>query len=102
MAGVQIASMLGGSVIVDADGAILAGPLYEAQGILYADIDLGRLGTLRRVLDVTGHYARPDVFMLHVNHDPNRVVADLGHVASASLFDDDAAASAATARPEPT
>jgi len=33
----------GGSVIVDGDGSVLAGPLYETEGILVADFDIDRL-----------------------------------------------------------
>jgi len=69
----------GGSVIVDGDGCVLAGPLYETEGILVADIDIDRLGTLRRVLDVTGHYARPDVFSLHVNRSKQDSADSRGH-----------------------
>ncbi|MGH8799725.1 MAG: carbon-nitrogen hydrolase family protein, partial [Casimicrobiaceae bacterium] len=36
-------------------------------GILYADIDLGAVAAARRRIDVAGHYARPDIFRLHVN-----------------------------------
>lgn len=58
----------GDSVVVAPGGALVAGPLHAEQGILYADIDLDRVGVARRALDVVGHYARPDVFELHVNN----------------------------------
>jgi nitrilase len=57
----------GDSVIVAPGGRIVAGPLHEEFGILYADIDLERVGMARRSLDVVGHYSRPDIFQLHVN-----------------------------------
>jgi nitrilase len=64
----------GDSVVVAPGGKIVAGPLHEACGILYADIDLARVGMAQRSLDVTGHYARPDLFQLHVNTAPARPV----------------------------
>jgi nitrilase len=60
----------GDSLVVAPGGKIVAGPLHEAQAILYADIDLEKVGQARRTLDVVGHYARPDLFQLHVNTRP--------------------------------
>jgi len=60
----------GDSVVVAPGGKIAAGPLHEAQGILYADVTLDKVGMARRSLDVVGHYARPDLFQLHVNARP--------------------------------
>lgn len=57
----------GNTVIVDPFGAILAGPISETEGILYADVDTDTVRSSRRQFDVVGHYARPDVFQLHVN-----------------------------------
>ena len=57
----------GNSVIVGPRGHILAGPIVETEGILYADIDLAQLRLARHEFDVVGHYARPDVFQLNVN-----------------------------------
>ncbi len=37
------------------------------ESILTADIDLGEIVRGKFDLDVTGHYARPDVFQLQVN-----------------------------------
>ena len=61
----------GDSVVVAPGGKIVAGPLHETQGILYADIELEKVGMARRALDVVGHYARPDLFQLHVNARPS-------------------------------
>ena len=59
----------GNTVIVDPYGAILAGPLSETEGILYADVDTDTVRASRRQFDVVGHYARPDVFTLQVHRD---------------------------------
>ena len=60
----------GDSVIVAPGGKIVAGPLHEELGILYAEVDLERVGMARRSLDVVGHYSRPDLFRLQVNRKP--------------------------------
>lgn len=60
----------GDSVIVAPNGKIVAGPLHESQGMLTAEIDIAQVGAARRTLDVVGHYARPDLFQLHVNNRP--------------------------------
>ena len=57
----------GNTVIVDPYGEILAGPITEQEGILYAEIDTEAVRQSRRQFDVVGHYARPDVFRLAVN-----------------------------------
>lgn len=46
----------GGSVIIGPLGDILAGPLYDAEGILTADLDLGEIVRARLDFDVVGHY----------------------------------------------
>lgn len=61
----------GGSVIISPLGDVLAGPVYEEETILYADIDLNDRTRSHFDLDVNGHYSRPDVFELRVNTHPN-------------------------------
>jgi nitrilase len=56
----------GGSAILGPDGAYLAGPLYDEEGILYADLDPARLAEERQRFDPAGHYHRPDVLGLSV------------------------------------
>lgn len=60
----------GGSVIVSPLGEILAGPLYDEEGILYADLDRQDLIRSKVDFDVVGHYARPDIFELRVDERP--------------------------------
>jgi len=57
----------GGSAIISPLGAVIAGPLYDEEGILYADLDMAEVGRSKLDFDVVGHYARPDVFQLSVN-----------------------------------
>jgi nitrilase len=60
----------GGSMIVAPGGEVLAGPLETGEGMLLAEIDLERVIREKHSLDVTGHYARPDVFHLTVDERP--------------------------------
>ena len=60
----------GGSAIISPFGEVLAGPLYDQEGILFADLDLAEIARGKFDFDVTGHYARPDVFQLSVNEMP--------------------------------
>lgn len=62
----------GGSAIYSPMGECLAGPLWDQEGILLADLDLGEVVRGKFDLDVVGHYARPDVFQLIVNEAPQR------------------------------
>ncbi|RJG14018.1 carbon-nitrogen hydrolase family protein [Pseudomonas cavernicola] len=64
----------GDSVVVDPQGRLVAGPLHREAGILYADIDVTRVAPARRTFDVTGHYARPDIFELQVRRTPATAV----------------------------
>jgi nitrilase len=57
----------GGSAVLGPDGAYLAGPLYDEEGILYADLDPARLWEERQRFDPAGHYHRPDVLRLSVH-----------------------------------
>jgi nitrilase len=56
----------GGSCIVSPLGKPLAGPLYDAEGILMAEIDHREIIKAKMDFDPIGHYARPDVFEFHV------------------------------------
>ena len=56
----------GGSAILAPDGSYLAGPLYDEEGVLYAELDPARLDEERQRFDPVGHYHRPDVLHLDV------------------------------------
>lgn len=56
----------GGSAILGPDGSYLAGPLWDDEGILYAELDPQRLAEERQRFDPVGHYHRPDVLRLDV------------------------------------
>ena len=64
----------GDSVVIAPGGELVAGPLRREQGILYAEVESAKVGLARRSFDVVGHYARPDIFTLHVDTRPQRPV----------------------------
>ena len=67
----------GGSAVYSPLGELLAGPLWDQEGIVYADLDMGEVARGKFDFDVTGHYARPDVFQFFVNQEEQPPV-DLG------------------------
>lgn len=64
----------GGSVVVSPAGEVLAGPLYDQEGILVAQLDMAQVVEGKLDFDVTGHYARPDIFQLSVDETPRHTV----------------------------
>jgi nitrilase len=60
----------GGSAIIAPDGRYLAGPSYDRAQVLVATLDLAERRAESMTLDVTGHYARPDVFDFTVRRAP--------------------------------
>ena len=62
--------MRGGSAIVSPLGKVLAGPDFEGETILTAELDLAEIGRGKFDFDAAGHYSRPDVFQLIVNERP--------------------------------
>jgi nitrilase len=64
----------GGSCIVDPFGNFLAGPDTDGEAILVAEIDRTQIIRGKFDLDVVGHYARPDIFQLHVDERPKQPV----------------------------
>ena len=66
--------MRGGSVIIDPLGKVLAGPVYNEDALLTAELDLSLVPMGQMDFDAVGHYARPDVFSLQVNTAAQRAV----------------------------
>jgi beta-cyano-L-alanine hydratase/nitrilase len=65
----------GGSVIISPSGTVLAGPNYEGEALLTADLDLGEIVRAKFDFDVVGHYSRPEVLSLVVKTDPKPAVS---------------------------
>jgi predicted amidohydrolase len=58
----------GGSCIIDPRGEIIAGPVKGEETILIAEGSLDLVRSVKAVVDIAGHYSRPDVFNLRINH----------------------------------
>jgi predicted amidohydrolase len=79
--------MPGNTVIVDPTGAVIAGPVREAEEVVTAELDLALVRDARRFFDPVGHYNRPDVFRLAVDTAPRPAVVEMdvmNHVGVAS------------------
>lgn len=66
--------MRGGSMIIDPLGKVLAGPVFNEDALLTAELDLSLIPAAQMDFDPVGHYARPDVFALRVNTAPQQAV----------------------------
>jgi nitrilase len=60
----------GGSCIIDPFGEVLVAPSFDGEHVAIAEVDLRSIIRGKYDLDVVGHYARPDIFTLHVNEQP--------------------------------
>lgn len=63
----------GGSTIISPLGEVLAGPLWDEEGVLTAELDLDEVTKSKLDFDVIGHYARPDIFSFEVRNQPDMV-----------------------------
>lgn len=59
----------GGSMIISPDAEIIAGPMGNEEGILYADIDLEQCIIHKLHHDFSGNYNRADIFSLYISKD---------------------------------
>ena len=64
----------GDSMVVAPGGTVVAGPLHEEHGLLFADIEPARVAAAHRTLDVAGHYSRNDIFRLTINRAVNEPI----------------------------
>ena len=56
----------GGSCVVDPFGHYVVKPVWNKEGILYAELDMEKVASSRMEFDVCGHYSRPDIFTFEV------------------------------------
>lgn len=68
----------GGSAIVGPNGEVLEGPIWDDEALLVADVDLDEIVRWKYDFDVTGHFARPDLFTLNIDRTRRPVVVDRG------------------------
>ena len=71
--------MRGGSSIVSPFGKVLAGPVFDQEALLVADLDMDEITRGKFDFDVSGHYSRPDVFRLEVDLRERKSVVARGH-----------------------
>ncbi len=76
----------GGTAIIGPDGAYLAGPVWDEEAIVTAEVDPGRAIDERMTFDAAGHYNRPDVFTFGVNRTatPGKIFRYVNEQAKAS------------------
>jgi nitrilase len=67
-------SIRGGSAIYGPLGEEIAAPVYGREAVLTADVDLGLLARAKYDFDAVGHYARPDIFTLHIDRRAKKAV----------------------------
>ena len=56
----------GGSGIISPRGQYIAGPVYDKEEILYAEIDHEQIIRAKTVIDCNGHFSRPDIFNFEI------------------------------------
>jgi len=59
----------GDSVVISPGGMIVAGPLRNETGTLFAEVDPVLSRNTKRTLDVAGRYARPAIFTLRADRE---------------------------------
>ena len=74
----------GGSAIYGPLGELIAGPLWDEEGILTAEIDMTAVARSKFDFDATGHYGRPDIFRLEVDESERSAVSAGGRSTATS------------------
>lgn len=64
--------MRGGSAIIGPDGQYMVEPVFDRPCIVRGELELQRVREESMALDVTGHYARPDILSFHVTRGARR------------------------------
>jgi len=66
----------GCSTIVSPRGDVLAGPLGDDEGFLYAELDARLITKMKTIVDSAGHYARPDVVRLEIDRRRQKPIVE--------------------------
>lgn len=88
------------SGIVGPDGRVIGEGLIDDEGIVYADIDLGKCIQPKQMHDITGHYNRFDIFELNLNRRSQAPLRANGAAAGSEPFAPALPAEASGDRPE--
>lgn len=63
----------GGSGVINPRGEYIAGPVYEREDIVYAEIDPQQILRAKAVIDSVGHFSRPDILNLELNENGSHI-----------------------------
>ncbi len=74
--------LTGGSGVLGPDAEWIAGPVYNDEAIIYADLDLDHSAREQYAMDTVGHYNRPDIFNLTVDMRRRPQISWLGDAAA--------------------
>jgi nitrilase len=72
--GVEVFGRGGAAIVEPRMGEVIAGPLYDQEGIVAADCDLGMGLRAKRWFDSVGHYGREEVLARPLSEHPPRAV----------------------------
>nr|WP_315258544.1 nitrilase-related carbon-nitrogen hydrolase [uncultured Duganella sp.] len=80
------------TAIIGPDGMHVVPPLTEGTGILVADLDLSLIVNRKRMMDIVGHFARPDLLSLGVHSRETPVMRhhEAGHAGARAELQDGA------------
>jgi nitrilase len=66
----------GGSAIIAPDSRYVLDPVFDREELLVADLDLTQIDRELMTFDVSGHYARPDLFRFEKKNIPAKLTDD--------------------------
>ncbi|WP_109832677.1 Nit6803 family nitrilase [Reichenbachiella versicolor] len=77
-------ALIGGcmTAIISPEGKHLCDPITEGEGIAIADLDMKLITKRKRMMDSTGHYARPELLSLQIDKSAHQMVYEKNEGAS--------------------